>query len=125
VNQRAADAASAAVLTVEAIGSLLMWAPIPLAWMWVGGRVYSATGSLAADGGVAFAGFLATTALVMAALGRLDRVWVTLRRRAGHDQRQGALSQVVVVSATLGLLTFLLWFYVFSHAFVLPFMPSQ
>jgi hypothetical protein len=113
------------VLTLEAIGSLMMWAPIPLAWMWVGGRVYAATGSLAADAGVAFLGFMATTCFAMAALNRLDRTWVALRRRAGHDQREGALTQVVVVSATLGILAFLLWYYIFGHAYVLPFMPSQ
>ena len=120
---RAAGAASAAVVAVEVIGSLSMWAPIPLAWMWVGARVYDATGSIAADGGVALLGFLATTILAMAALNRLDRFWVALRRRAGHDQAHGALTQVVVVSATLGLLAFFLWYYVLTHAFIIPFMP--
>lgn len=102
-----------------------MWAPIPLAWIWIGGRVYDATGSLAADGGVALLGFLVTVSFVMAALARIDRVWIALRRRAGHDQAQGALTQVVVVSATLGILAFLLWFYVIGQAFILPFMPSR
>jgi hypothetical protein len=124
-SQRSASIASAAVLTLEAVGSLMMWAPIPLAWMWVGGRVYAATGSLAADGGVAFLGFMATTYRVMAGLNRLDRTWVALRRRAGHDQKDGALTQVVVVSATLGIIAFLLWYYVLEQAYVLPFMPSQ
>jgi hypothetical protein len=124
-SQRAASIASAAVLTLEAVGSLMMWAPIPLAWMWVGGRVFVATGSLAADGGVAFLGFMATTYLAMAGLNRLDRTWVALRRRAGHDQKDGALTQVVVVSATLGIIAFLLWYYVLEQAYVLPFMPSQ
>ncbi len=123
--RRTAGAGSVAVLALEAIGSLLMWAPMPLAWLWVGGRVYAATGSLAADGGVAFLGFVATTALTMAALNRLDGLWVALRRRAGHAQPHGALNQVVVVSATLGILLFLLWFYILQQAFVLPFMPSQ
>ena len=100
------------MLAVEVIGSLLMWAPIPLAWIWVGARVYDATESFAAGGGVAFLGFVATTILAMAALTRIDRVWVALRRRAGHDQAQGALTQVVVVSFTLGILVFFLWFYV-------------
>jgi hypothetical protein len=113
------------VLVVEAIGSLLMWAPIPLAWIWVGARAYDATGSLVAGGGVALLGFAATVTLAMAALARLDRVWVALRRRAGHDQDQGALTQVVVVSATLGLLLFLVWYYVLTNAFVIPFMPSR
>jgi hypothetical protein len=121
----AESSACAALLTIEVIGSLSMWAPIPIAWMWIGARVYDATGSLAADGGVALLGFLATATLAMSALTRVDTAWVALRRRSGHDQPQGALTQVVVVSATLGILVFLLWFYVLSHAFILPFMPSQ
>ena len=121
----ASETACAAVLVLEAVGSFLMWAPIPLAWIWVGARAYDATGSLVAGGGVALLGFAATVTLAMAALARLDRVWVALRRRAGHDQAQGALTQVVVVSATLGLLLFLVWYYVLTNAFVIPFMPSR
>jgi hypothetical protein len=124
-NGFASETACAAVLALEAIGSFLMWAPIPLAWIWVGARAYDATGSLVAGGGVALLGFAATVTLAMAALARLDRVWVALRRRAGHDQAQGALTQVVVVSATLGLLLFLVWYYVLTNAFVIPFMPSR
>jgi hypothetical protein len=60
----------------------------------------------------------------MMALARVDRVWVALRRRAGHDQREGALTQVVVISATIALVAFLLWYYVFGRAFVIPFMPN-
>lgn len=123
--RRAANAACAAVLTVEVIGSLLMWAALPLAWLWVGGRVYAATSSLAADLGVAFLGFVATTVLAMAALVRTDGVWVALRRRAGHGQAQGALAQVMVVSAALGIFLFLLWFYVIQKAYLIPFMPYR
>ena len=123
--KRGAGVASAAVLALEAIGSLLMWAPLPLAWMWVGGRVYNVTGSLAADGTVDLLGFLVTMWLMMSALSRLDTVWVDLRRQAGHRQSQGALTQVVVVSATLGLLAFFVWYYLLTDAFILPFMPSQ
>jgi hypothetical protein len=72
---------------------------------------------------VVLSGFLATTILVMAALTRLDRAWVAMRRRAGHDQLEGTLTRVVVISATLGILAFLLWYYVFAKAFILPFMP--
>jgi hypothetical protein len=123
---RAANAACAVVLlAVEALGTLLMWVAMPLAWLWVGGRVFAVTGSLAADLGGAFFGFVATTILAMIALNRIDRFWIRLRRRAGHDQTQGALPQVAVVSATLGLVLFVLWYYVFSNAFIIPFMPSQ
>lgn len=102
-----------------------MLAPIPLAWLWVGGRVFAATSSLGADITVAFLGFVATTFLAITALHRIDRGWVALRRRAGHDQAQGALAQVMVVSLTLGIVVFLLWFYVIQRAYLIPFMPSR
>jgi hypothetical protein len=68
---------------------------------------------------------VATESLAVAALTRTDRAWVALRRRAGHDQRQGALTRAVVVSATFGLLAFFVWYYILTHAFIIPFMPSQ
>ncbi len=116
------NAACAALLAFEVIGSLSMWGPIPLAWFWVGARVYDATGSIAADGGTILVGFVATVIPLMAALVRIDRVWVRLRRRAGHDQTEGALNQVVVVSARFGILLFLVWFYILSNAFIIPYM---
>jgi hypothetical protein len=122
---RLAWAASAAVLAVEAFGAVLMWGPIPLGWLWIGGRVYSATGSLVADGFVAFFGFLATVILLVGALRRIDLVWIALRRSAGHEQTEGALSEVVSISAAFGIVGFVLWYYLFSHAYVLPFMPSS
>jgi hypothetical protein len=112
------------LLMLEVIGSLAMWAPIPVAWVWVGARVYDTTGSFVAGACAWFAGFLATLWLEIGALTRIDAVWVSLRRRAGHEQAEGALTSVVVVSATIALLAFLLWFYVIGRAFVIPFMPS-
>jgi hypothetical protein len=125
VRGRAANTVCALVLAVEAVGTLLLWAPIPLAWLWIGGRVFAVTGSLAADLGAAFFGFVATTILAMMALNRIDKFWIRLRRRAGHEQTQGALPQVAVVSVTLGLVVFVVWYYALSNAFIIPFMPSQ
>jgi hypothetical protein len=113
------------VLAAEAFGTLVLWAPLPFAWIWIGGRVYAVTGSLLADGSIALLGFAASAVLAMRGLARLDEVWITLRRHAGYSQSQGALTQVVVVSATLGIAAFLLWYYLLSNAFILPFMPSQ
>jgi hypothetical protein len=122
---RLTAAACAAVLAIEALGTVLMWAPIPLAWLWIGGRVYSVTGSLAADLAVAFGGFIATTLLAVMVLHRIDGLWIALRRRAGHDQEGGALPQVAVVSGTFGMIAFLLWYYLLAKAFIMPFMPSH
>jgi hypothetical protein len=122
---RLAAAACAAVLAIEALGTVLMWAPIPLAWLWIGGRVYSVTGSLATDLAIAFGGFIATTLFAMTLLQRIDGLWIALRRRAGYDQESGALAQVAVVSGTFGMIAFLLWYYLLAKAFIMPFMPSH
>jgi hypothetical protein len=121
----AAQAAPAAVLALEAVGAVLMSAPIPLAWLWIGGRVYSATGSLGADAFVAFFGFVASVLSLLWLLRRVDLLWIALRRRAGHEQDEGALSEVVAISGALGIVCFIAWYYLFSHAYVLPFMPSS
>jgi hypothetical protein len=124
-DRRLAGLASVALLALEVLGTILMWLPIPLAWLWVGGRIYSVTGSLAADLAVAFFGFVATTLLVLVALIRVDKMWIALRRRAGHKQAQGAVAQVAIVSGTVGIAGFLLWYYLLAKAFILPFMPSH
>jgi hypothetical protein len=121
----ATNFACAMVLALESIGSLAMWAAIPVAWLWIGGRVYALTGSLGADVLVAFAGFVATLVLVVGMLRRLDEGWIALRRRAGHEQKEGALTQVVTVSATFALILFLAWYYLLAKAYIIPFMPSH
>ena len=73
-----------ALLTVEALGTLLLWAPLPFAWIWAGGRVYALTGSLFLDGAVALLGFAASAWLAMHVLARLDEAWIARRRRAGY-----------------------------------------
>ena len=123
--RRSAGVASFLVLAAEAFGTLLMWVPIPLAWFWIGARVYDATHSIMADGIVVLGGFLLTVIAVLKLLTRLDQVWVELRRRAGHDQREGALNQVVIVSATFGVVGFWVWFHIIEDAFIIPFMPTE
>jgi hypothetical protein len=121
----ATNLACGVLLVLEAVGSLAMWAAIPLGWLWIGGRVYALTGSLGADVAVAFAGFVATLLLAVSVLRRLDEGWISLRRRAGYEQKEGALTQVVTVSATLALVMFLIWYYLLAKAYVIPFMPSH
>ena len=119
-----ANAASVAVLGLEVFGSFLMWAPIPVGWIWVAARIVDSTGSVALGGGAALAGLAVTTSLMVALLSRVDRVWISLRRRAGHDQAQGALSQVVVVSVTLVIVGFMIWS-ISNRAVIIPFMPNK
>jgi hypothetical protein len=116
--------AAAGVLMLEVLGALMMWGPIPVAWVWVGARAYEATGSFVAGAVAWFVGFAVTLWIVALALARLDRVWIRLRQRAGDARAQGVMTQVIVVTATFALAAFFLWFYVIGRAFVIPFMPS-
>src|SRR5690242_15408953 len=101
---RGARITSAALLGVEALGTMLMWAPIPLAWLWIGGRIYRLTGSLGLDLLVAFLGFIVSLLAAVAVLHRVDQLWIDSRRRAGRPQEDGALTQVAIVTGTLGLI---------------------
>ena len=112
-----------ALLALELVGCLVIWVALPLGWMWIGAQVYLATFSIAADVGVALTGFIATTILTMGFLNRADALWVRLRREAGHEQREGALTRVVVVSAGIGFAVFYVWFHFVEQAFIIRFMP--
>jgi hypothetical protein len=113
------------VLVLEVVGTLAMFAPIQVGWFWVGARVFDATHSIMLDGIVVLGGFLATAIAIMKVLTRLDAVWLSLRRRAGHDRREGALTQVVVASATFGAVAFWVWFHILENAYIIPFMPTE
>jgi hypothetical protein len=115
--------AAAALVVLELIGCVLMWSAIPLGWMWVGAQVYLATYSIFADLAVALTGFVATTILTMGLLNRADATWVRLRREAGHEQREGALTRIVIISAGVGFAIFYVWFHFIEQAFIIRFMP--
>lgn len=122
---RTLSLATTGLLLAEVVGCLLIWIVIPVGWMWIAARVYEATYSIAADLAVALGGFIFTITLAMSALNRIDQRWVELRRRAGHEQREGALTRIVVVTAGVGFAAFYVWFHFIEQAFILEFMPTS
>ena len=61
---------------------------------------------------VAFLGILVSLFVTLSLASRLDRVWRLVRRAAGHDQRDGALSRIFGASAVIALVLFAIWFLV-------------
>jgi hypothetical protein len=110
--QRADGALAAVVLVVEALLCLSLWGPQPAGWLWVGSQVDYLAGSRMLGIGVAFAGIVASLFVTLALCSRLDRVWRLLRRAAGHDQRDGALTRLFGASAVVALIVFAVWFLV-------------
>jgi hypothetical protein len=108
--RRRADALLAgAVLVVEALVVLSAWGPQPVGWMWVGSQVDYHTGSVFLGIPVAFLGLIGSLIVTLAVATRLDHVWRLLRRAAGHDQREGVLGRIFMVTAIVAAIGFTVW----------------
>jgi hypothetical protein len=109
--RRRTDAVLAAVLLVlETLVCLTLWGPQPVAWLWVGSQVDYRTDSVTLGIAVAFAGMLATLMLTLSLASRMDRAWRILRRAAGHEQKEGILPRIFMVTAIVALVAFTFWF---------------
>ena len=51
---------------------------------------------------------LGTLAIAM----RLDRAWKIVRRASGHEQKEGMLEAIFVISMAVAAIAFLIWFLV-------------
>jgi hypothetical protein len=110
------------VVLIMFTGSLGMWIGAPLLWLWVGGQIQAATSSLGTAVGSAFVGAVLTIVLVAVLLGKLSDVYrANQRARGREDPGHFVLEAVLVTSAGLALVAFLVWFFIFAGAEPLPF----
>ena len=110
--QRLDAGVAAGLLALMMFVNLLLWGPIPIAWLWVAGQIDYQTSSITAALVVAFAGLLATLLGALMIGKRLDHAWILARRAAGYDQRTGVMPRVFAVAAVIGAGLFALWFVV-------------
>jgi MFS family permease len=116
-----AGSSAALLLMLMFVGSLGLWVGAPLLWLWIGGKVQGATGSVGAAVGVIMLGFVASVVLSVPVLGWLARRHAEARAARGLDDHGRApLEGVLVVSATIALLAFGVWFLFFSGAEPVP-----
>ena len=110
------------VVLIMFTGSLVMWIGAPLLWLWVGGQIQAATTSVGAAVGAAFLGAVLTIILVAGLLSKLSNVYRANQRARGRDDPgHGVLEAVLVTSAGIALVGFLIWFFLFAGAEPLPF----
>jgi hypothetical protein len=112
--RRADDWLARVILLVEVVLCLTLWGPQPIAWLWVGGQVQGATGSVEPAIMVAFLGMLATLFFTLVIVKRLDHAWRIVRRAAGHPQTEGVVERVFVISAGMAVVLFTFWFLVIA-----------
>jgi hypothetical protein len=109
--RRRADAIVAAViLALEALLLATLWGPQPAAWLWLGAQIFHATDSVSVGIFVAFLGMLITILVTIRLAMSLDRTWRLVRRASGHEQKQGALERMFVISMVIAGTAFFVWF---------------
>ncbi len=100
---------AAVVLATEAVLCVSLWGPQPLAWLWVGSQLNYLTGSVVVGIVSAFVGMMFTMVLTLALLKQLDRMWKLVRRAQGHEQREGVLERIFIVTLVIAVVAGLVW----------------
>ena len=114
-----ARSAVVAVL-IMTIGSFVLWVATPLAWLWIGSQIEN-DASLGTALAVMFAGAVLTIMLIARVLSRLSNAYRELHVERGlPDPGHAMLEGVLVVSAGITLVVFVLWFLVFAGASPVP-----
>jgi hypothetical protein len=103
------------------LASVALWVGAPILWLWVGGRIQGASGSVGAAIGIALVGFVITALLFVPLLGWLGRRHAEARAAGGLDDLgRAALEGVVVVSAAIAAVAFAIWFLFLAGAEPVP-----
>ncbi len=106
---------------IMVIGSFGLWVGTPLLWLWVGSQVQGVTASLSAGLGTMFIGVLLTVPLMGALLSKLSNSYRENRLSRGfEDPGHVMLEGVLVISAGITLLAFVIWFFFFAGADPVP-----
>jgi uncharacterized membrane protein YbhN (UPF0104 family) len=121
-----AGSSAALFLMLMFLGGLGLWVGMPLLWLWIGGRVQGATHSLGAAIAVIMIGFVVSVLAFVPVLGWLSRRHAEAREARGReDLGRATLEGVMVVSATIAVVLFAIWFFFFSGAEPIPLsLPS-
>lgn len=99
-----------AILALMTLIGVSFWGPIPAACLWVGGQVEGAIKNVGVSIAVSFALILLALFTGLAAMKRLDQLWILMRRAAGHDQREGVIGRIFAISCAIGVVLFTAWF---------------
>jgi hypothetical protein len=109
------------VVLIMILGSIVLWVGTPLLWLWVGSQVQGSSSNVGAAVGVTFIGAVLTIVMLAGVLGKLSNVYRANRVARGLDDPGNFVLEVVlVVSASITLVVFVVWFLFFAGAEPLP-----
>jgi heme/copper-type cytochrome/quinol oxidase subunit 2 len=108
-----AGASGVILLLLMLGGGLLLWVGMPLGWLYVGGQVQGASGSLGLALLTMLVGVVLSIALIVPTLAWLNAKHSDLREARGLESHgQSALEAVMTVSVVIAVIAFVLWFFV-------------
>ena len=101
--------------------SAALWVGVPFGWLWVGSQVQATTDSLGIALLVIAAGVIVSIAAILRLLGWLNLQYAHARERRGlEDYGNVTLEGVMAISAGLALVSFCIWFFLFSGSSPIP-----
>jgi hypothetical protein len=101
--------------------SAALWVGVPFGWLWVGSQVQAATDSLGTALLVIAAGVIASIAAILRLLGWLNLQYIHARERRGLESYGNVtLEGIMAISAGLALVSFSIWFFLFSGSSPVP-----
>lgn len=107
---------AAVLLGLMVLVNLSFWGPLPVACLWVGGRLQHLTGNVGVGLIASFGTLIGLLLLGLSVLKRLDYAWILVRRAAGYDQRQGVIGRIFMICCAIGVPIFVVWLLGFSGA---------
>ena len=103
------------------VATAVLWVGVPFGWLWVGSQVQGETDSLGVALLVMAAGFALSVFVVMRLLGWLNLQYVHARERRGLEGYGNVtLEALMAISAGLALVSFSIWFFLFSGSSPIP-----
>jgi UPF0716 family protein affecting phage T7 exclusion len=103
------------------LAAIVLWAGVPFGWLWVGSQVQASTDSIGLALLVMAAGVLASIAVLMRLLGWLNLKHIHARERRGLETHGNVMLEgVMVTSAGVALVSFCIWFFLFSGSSPVP-----
>jgi heme/copper-type cytochrome/quinol oxidase subunit 2 len=102
--------------------AVVLWVGVPFGWLWVGSQVQAATDSIGLALLAMAVGVAVSIAVLMRLMGWLNLQHIHARERRGLETYGNVtLEGVMAVSASLALVCFCIWFFLFSGSSPIPF----
>lgn len=101
--------------------ALVLWVGIPLGWLWVGSQIQAGTGSIGLALLAMAAGIAVSIWLVLRLLTWLNLQHIHARERRGLETYGNVtLEGIMAISAGFALVSFCIWFFLFSGSSPVP-----